>query len=167
MGRRRIRANSIYNALSGDRDHLIACFLTFLPEWIKELDCVPLHFWLSQLRTIDANELPITLYGVAQAKRELGAVRVASWRLARGLGTAAELGAALWNICELVFTYSRDDDLCEMQGQYHYYFFIPEAIVYKESDLGSCDLTYEVTSFHDQVRVATVSDLGIPADELL
>lgn len=151
-------AHTITKALDGSRDELIAAFQVLLPEWIRELDFAPLRFWLSQLERTARAELPITLYGVAEAKRSL---EIAD------LSEDEFLGNTLWGVCEDVFCYSNDDEFCDMEGTYHYYFFIPEGLVYKEGDFGACDLKATISNFDEEVRIATVSELGVPAEELL
>ena len=134
---------------------MVESFRALLARLVRELDYPHLLFWEQQLDSIPLEELPITPYGVSEAKRSTCWLR------------AEDLAASFCDICEWVFAYSRDDDLCEMQGQYFYYYDRPTGTVFKECDLGACDLVPRISNFREEVRVATVSDLGLRANELL
>ncbi len=162
-------SDRLEQALSGSRDHLITSFRTLLSEWIRDLGQDSLRFWFSQLNGVADHELPVTLHGVAEARRLLRANISTTGNRRSGLRSLSrrDLGRLLWDLCEWVFAYSREDDLCEYQGQYFYYFFLPGAVVFKASELGACDPGVQITRFEDEVRVATISELKVPDHELL
>lgn len=152
-------AQNLTQALNGSREELITAFRDrFLPDWIRRFESEHFLFWLRQLEQIESCELPITKFGVESAKRSLEIY---------SFDEDESLRHSLWFLCEDVFCYSNDSEYCEMQGFYHFYYFIPDRVLFKESELGDCDLEASIENWNEEVRIATVSELGVPAEELL
>ena len=107
-------------------------------------------FWLVQLGTIPIDEIPMTFYGLESAQRSLG--RLENY-------TRNELESAISNICEQLFTYSNEEDMCDFQSDNHYYYYMPGKRVFKESTLGMTNLNVQNVN-RDDIRIAKVSELA-------
>ncbi len=114
-------------------------------------------FWLRQIEEIDISEIPMTKFGLSEAKSRLPVDSKCS---------RIDLKGAIDFICENLFTYCNDDDICSLQGDYHYYVHLPTGKVYKESLLGSSTLDEVITSSSD-IRIAKISELNISPQELV
>jgi hypothetical protein len=114
-------------------------------------------FWLKQLGTIPIEEIPITHYGLDAAKRSL--------KNTDNL-TRNSLDSTIIYICEKLFSYCSEEDMCAMQSDYHYYYYIPESRVFKVSTLGMSDLNIPNVRM-DEIRIAKISELNINREELL
>ncbi len=115
-----------------------------------------LVFWIETINSTNVSEIPITKYGHAEAIRECEHLREYDRHKAE---------ESILKICELLFTYSNEDDCCELQGDYYYYFSLSHERVFKISALGS--LKGMEREEIGKYRIAYVSDLKINATELL
>ena len=97
----------------------------------------------------------MTIYGHREA---LGSVKHI-----RGEDKKRVKGSLLY-ICEALFTYSHEDENCELAGIYHFYFSISEQCIYKESEMGSVEGIEGIEP--DNYRIAFVSELNIQESEL-
>lgn len=118
-------------------------------------------FWLYQMDSTDIADIPMTQFGLEETKRLLEAWTDFSQ-------PRHSLHYTMLEACVYLLTYSNEDDECLAQSQYHYYYFMPEKLVFKLSDLGFSDLPEGSwpTSWSD-VRIARTSDLDIEPLELI
>ncbi|MDG9671666.1 hypothetical protein ONV78_28275 [Hahella sp. CR1] len=146
----------VNSALEKDKEALVDDFVALLARAKSLFKTDLFDFWLSQLAETPCSELPITHYGVANARRML------SYFDKRKRDTVAWLIA---DICENLFTYSNNDDACRMQSDFHYYFNVSAGAVFKESKLG--EVQGCAPESRADRRIARVSDLSIPPQELI
>ena len=126
----------------GTRDEVIARFRGILSRAKSLFKTDHLDFWIEQLDRVEPREIAMTRYGLKEAR---------DYWLRRE-------GRDLGYVCEYLFTFCEEDDFCDLQSQYHYYYFIPESRVFRESQLGCTDLGAAVNDPR-HVRVAKVSEL--------
>ncbi len=147
----------IEHALELNKSEMIDEFRTILKTANSLLKTDRFDFWLKQIDETNISEIPMTKFGLSEAKSHLPFDRKCS---------RTNLEGAIDFICESLFTYCNDDDMCSFQGDYHYYVHLPTGKVYKESVLGSCTLDETITSSSD-IRIAKVSELDISPQELV
>ena len=143
-------------ALSKNKRGMILDFKEILGKarWLFKTERY--DFWLKQIGEIDIDEIPMTHYGLSEAKRSLKYEQI----------NRKTLEYMVADICEDLFAYSREDDMCECQADFHYYFYMPTGTVYKESGLGSSTLHIKSPAIED-IRLAKISELNIAKEELL
>lgn len=146
---------SIQVALEKDKKNLIGDFQWILSNARALLATDVLDFWLSQIENFPWQEIPITKYGHTVAVD-----------YSRGLAACNRnrIVGCIGNICESLFTYSNDHDMCCMQGDYHYFFSMVECTVYKISELGWLE-GLEVRPSTGEYRIALVSELNAAPEE--
>lgn len=148
--------DSIEIALGKSKGEIIQGFKPILSSAKGLFNSSQYDFWLVQLGTIPIDEIPMTYYGLESAQRSLG--RLENYN-------RNELESAISYICEVLFTYSNEEDMCELQSDYHYYYYIPEKRVFKESTLGMTDLNVQNVN-SDDIRIAKVSELTFNPERL-
>lgn len=146
---------SIHVALRKDKEGLIGDFKWILSKARKLYKTSSLDFWLSEIGRHPVDDIPITRYGYSVAVD-----------YAKNLEKCDRnsIVCSIVSICVSLFTYSRDDDMCFMQSDYHYFFFLPGNKVYKYSDLGNLSGLDEWPSDSD-CRIALISDLNAEESE--
>lgn len=119
------------------------------------------NFWLDQMGSTNIADIPMTKFGVEEARASLEETTDFDHpRIA--------LRGMVLHACLYLLTYSQEDDQCPFQTPYHYYFFVPERVVFKLSDLGLSDLRCERQPTHrSDVRIAKTSDLRLAQEELV
>ena len=137
-------------AMVEDFKHLLSTASNLLPEH-------DFSFWIKQIEETELDEIPITKYGLNEAKRSLEKQQ----ELDRN-----KLAHLLSYLCEQLFTYSNSDDICEMQSDYHYYFHIPTSTLFKESELGM-QVPRITIEDPNEIRIARVSEINPNRDELV
>ena len=149
---------SISQCLTQDKAGIVYGFRPILSKANSLYKTNRFDFWLRQIGQTNLDEIPMTKFGVNEAKSSC-------LSLVKQLGQN-NIEDTIDYICEDIFTYCRDDDMCNMQGIFHYYYHLLAGIVFKESELGSSTLgAFE--SKRDEIRIAWVSELSIYPQELL
>ena len=149
--------DSIKIALSKDKKELIERFKIILNKSSSLLKSRRFDFWLQQLGTIPSDEIPITKFGLNNACRSIEFLQNSSRN---------SLESGVLNICEQLFTYSNGDDLCPFQCEYHYYIYLPEHRLFKESGMGHSDLDRKQISI-SEMRIAKISELQANSSEFM
>lgn len=107
------------------------------------------EFWTQTLENIELEELPITKYGHSNAISSLN-------RISRADKNTVQ--SAISNICESLFTYSSEEEMCVMQSDYHFYFCLETNSIYKQSELGMVEGIESCGK--GKRRIALVSELS-------
>jgi len=149
--------DSIEIALTKDKIDLIERFKLVLNQCRSLFKSTKFDFWLRQLGTIPHNEIPLTKFGLENAHRS-----------AKHLPDCDRnsFENRVESICEQLFTYSHRDDLCLLQCEYHYYFYLREHKTFKESGMGYSDLDQERVS-SSEIRIARISEIEANSSEYL
>ena len=142
-------------ALRKDKKSLINDFKPILNQAKTLYKTSEFDFWLKTIGETDLDELPVTVYGHNEA--------VGSSKYIRGEDKNRVKGSLLY-ICEALFTYSHEDENCELAGIYHFYYSNDEQCIFKESEMGMFEgiKAIEPNSF----RIAYVSELNVKKTEL-
>lgn len=120
-----------------------------------------LDFWLNQMDSTDIADIPMTKFGIEETSRSLEAWTDLS-------NPRHSLHSTMLDACLYLLTYLHEDDQCPAQMPYHYYYFVPEKLVFKLSDLGFSDLPDGFwPMIWNNVRIARTSDLQIEPLELV
>ena len=148
---------SVRIALEKDRHGLVLDFRELLAVAASLLQTDSFDFWRHQIGSIAIAELPITRFGVFEARRIVESLEPRDRR-------AVE--ASLIRICHLVFTYCSEDDLCPMQTEFHYFVDTRTGALVKESEMGRVEprgMSFDSLG----MRIATISDLAKDVDEFI
>jgi len=148
---------SIEIALRKDKLGIIGDFKSILSQAKKLYKTDALDFWMTEIGSHSVAELAMTKYGHKVATSSIKHLKHANRNT---------VASSLSSICESLFTYCNDDDMCILQGDYHYYYSLDENTVYKHSELG----IIEGLSNHDKeskCRVALKSELSVNDSEWL
>jgi len=148
--------DAISEALSQNKVQLIEDFKLILPTARKLLSTSRFDFWLEQITQCSVDEIPTTIYGREQVVNRIDGMRHEDRH---------SLKHSIADCCEFLFTFCDENDLCDMQSEYHYYVCVPNNMVFKESKLGSCvpEISNEENS---SIRIAMVSELEIQHEKL-
>ena len=114
-------------------------------------------FWLQQLGSIPYHQIPITKFGLDNARRSITFLPDCPRN---------SFESRIANICEQLFTYSHKDDLCPFQCEYHHYFYLPEHKIFKESGMGHSDLDKKNVLI-SEIRIAKISELQADSSEYI
>ena len=112
-------------------------------------------FWLSEIGRHPSDLVPITIYGHQIAKSYLRMMKEADRN---------SVPSILAGMCENLFTYCNDNDMCFMQGDYHYYYSTVTNCLFKESEMGQFD-GVESRPQKGEFRIALKTDLSVERDE--
>ena len=143
----------VLSALMSNKEILIAEILNILYDTQKLVE-QDFKYWIEHIEKTEVSEIPITKKGIAEAIHE--------WNTPPT--NRNELIGAINSLCLYTLTYS-NEEICEFQADYRYYFHIPTKTVFKESDLGNSDLKIKNVQPND-IRIARLSELNIPKEEL-
>ena len=145
-------------ALKKEKKYLVNDFEVTLVKTNSLLKNNKLSFWQEQLITITIDELPITIYGLN---------KVINYYLPYLANQKKKYFThSIDDICLNLFTYSKYDDLCLWQSDYHYYFDESSKSIFKESELGYREPNLKIVDI-SKIRVAKISELKIDCNELL
>ncbi len=144
----------IHIALGKNKSGLIQDFKLILNKGCTLYQTKSFDFWIRTLDEIVCEEIPITIYGYKEA---LGAAEYLH-DLNRN-----QIQGMICCICESLFTYSNENDLCELFGIFHSYYSLVEKCVFKESEMG-CVQGIEYMSPHS-FRIAKISELSVAVEE--
>jgi hypothetical protein len=148
---------SIETALSKRKTGIVDDFKHILVKSSSLFKTNEFDFWLQQIGQIDLEEIPITHDGLNEAKRTLSSLKNSDRH---------QLCISIKNICEMLFSYCDEDNSCEMQGYFYYYFHIPSNRVFRESGFGVIEPKIEIGDY-SEVRIAKVSELFLEKCKLL
>lgn len=142
-------------ALGKDKESLINDFKPILSTAKSLYKTSEFDFWLKTIGEVALNELPVTIYGHKEA------IGVCEYLRNKDKN---RVKASIVYICESLFTYSHEDENCELSGIYHFYYSNAEQCVFKESEMGMLAgiEVVEPNSF----RIANVSELSVNSGEL-
>ncbi|WP_367390091.1 hypothetical protein [Lewinella sp. LCG006] len=104
--------------------------------------------WLEAMDTDDFEEIPTTKYGVGLVRSLLKSLEP----------TRKNFQRIVPSILELLFTFLVEDDLCNRQGQFHYYYDQQSRQVFAESEMGRVRPS-TVNIERGKVRPAYISEL--------
>jgi hypothetical protein len=149
-------AMSMIDALVGSKTKLVSTLEENLHTARELLKVDSFDYWIDQIAGTELTEIPTTNYGVEQARR--------IWDPAPD--TRSSLKSALISTCEAILTYCAEDDMCEAQGDYHYYVHTPTGAVFKESDFGFSPNRPAETITQTDTRIARTSELKVAHHEL-
>ena len=142
-------------ALGKDKSGLIKDFQSILSDAKGLFKTNSFDFWLSQLGQHEFSEIPITKYGHALALNQYQAFSGADRNA---------VCSGISHLCELLFTYSNDREMCELQSDFHYYVNEENGLVYRESEMGHIEPEHAVPKDH-LYRIALMSEVDAPASE--
>ena len=146
----------VLNALDTSKVELINEIIS-LTEDVKLITKCDFGFWEKQLKETDFKEIPVTHFGIQESKR--------LWTDFQP-ETINQLAISFNDLLLLVLSYCNGES-CEFQADYHYYVHIPTQKVFKESELGNTqDYPVEDKAIGD-IRIARITELDIPEEELL
>lgn len=148
---------SIEITLSKSKNEIIGDFIEILQRANDIFKTDDFNFWLIQLEQTTNKEIPMTHYGISEAKRAILSMRSLN---------RVQLRFTINDICEMLFTYCDEDDMCDMQGNFYYYIDISSGIVFKESQFGTVVPKIAICS-KSEIRIAKVSELIIEEGKLL
>lgn len=137
-------------ALLKKREELISDFLEILKKSGELLKTDIFIFWSQQLTTTEPREIPITRFGLDEAKSRLPDLPQYDRN---------NLKEEIDSICERLFTYSNEEEQCSFQTTFHYYFHIPSQTVFKESELGVMEPKLKIEN-RSEIRIAKVSEVN-------
>ena len=148
-------AEAIVIALNKNSLSVINDFKLILSTAKKLYRTDKFDFWLSKLGKHPAEEIPITNYGHS--------IAIASSKHLNEIDRNAFPNLII-NICESLFTYSNDQEMCLMQSDFHYYFSFETNGIFKESELGILE-GLDKNQRNENYRIALKSELGAPKNE--
>ena len=145
----------IENALSKRKVDLVNDFKPILSQAKSLYKTDDFDFWLKTLGETDIDQLPMTNCGHREA------VSASKWLRKEDKNRVK--GTILY-ICESLFTYSHDNESCELQGIFHFYYSTSENCIFKESEMGILEGISDVEP--GSFRIAKVAELNIQVGEL-
>jgi len=146
---------SIKVALNKSKFDLINDFKPILNDASKLFKTDKFQFWLQEIGQHPIEEIPITNYGLNIAKQKVDDLISADRN---------SVQANITYICECIFTYINDNDMCFMQGDFHYYVNTETDILFKESEMGIVEPS-DARSEGDKYRIALKSELNADENE--
>ncbi len=142
-------------ALKKGKIELISDFKPILNDASKLFKTDKFQFWLQQIRQHQVEEIPMTNYGLDLAKQQVRNLVLADRN---------SIQTDITYICECVFTYFNDNDMCFMQGDFHYYVNIESGVLFKESNMGVVEPS-EANPENGNYRIALKSELKVNENE--
>ena len=148
-------AEAIVTALTKNSSNLINDFKLILSSAKKLYRTERFDFWLSEIGKHPHSEIPITNYGhsiaVFNSKRLNESDR-------------NTFPALITSICENLFTYSNNQEMCLMQSDFHYYFSFETNDTFKESEMGILE-GLDKNQRNKSYRIALKSELSAAKSE--
>lgn len=145
-------------ALAGDKAAALAGLRQALTDGAALLKTGDLTFWIDQFDVVETEDFLTTAYAVRNISRVLA--RAPADLSRRRLASDLEMAA------EHLLTYTTDDDFCEMQSHYHWYYDLDGGFAYKESELGDFHVPDGKKISGDR-RVAKRGDMAVEPLKLL
>ncbi len=142
-------------ALKKSKNSMVNDFKPILSQAKSLYKTTDFDFWLKTIGEVESDELPITKYGHNEAVGVCQYLRKEDKNRVKN---------SILYICESLFTYSHEDENCELAGIYHFYYSCTERHIFKESEMGMLAgiEAVEPNSF----RIAYTSELNIQKSEL-
>ncbi|BBM00137.1 hypothetical protein [Microbulbifer sp. GL-2] len=147
--------SKIESALSKSKVGLVSDFKPILSQAKSLYKTDDFDFWLKTLGETEIDQLPMTNCGHKEA------VGASKWLRKENKNRVK--GTILY-ICESLFTYSHEDENCELQGIFHFYYSTSEKCIFKKSEMGILEGVSEVEP--GSYRIAKASELDIQVGEL-
>ena len=148
---------SISVALKKNKVGVINDFKAILSNATKLLKTNQYDFWLSQLGRYPAEEIPMTKYGFNSACSTFNNM---------GNIDRNKLASILSSLCLSLFTYSNENESCEMQSDFHFYYDLENGTLFKESELGVV-VPADIQIEKGKLRIALKSELEADENEFL
>lgn len=142
-------------ALSKSKKAMINDFKPILNQAKSLYKTTEFDFWLKTIGETESGELPVTNYGHGEALGSCKYLRKEDKNRVK---------SSILYICEALFTYSHEDESCELAGIYHFYYSLTDCCIFKESEMGMLEGIGSVQP--DSFRIAYVSQLDIQESEL-
>ena len=142
--------SEITEALKEQKPVLVEKFQEVLAKASELYKTRDYEFWLQTLENTELEQLPITKYGYSNAKYSLSHLSKADKNTAQ---------STISNICECLFTYSSEEEMCIMQSDFHFYFCHETNSIYKQSELGIVEGIESCGK--GKRRIAFVSELSV------
>jgi hypothetical protein len=146
---------SIEIALCKSKVDLINDFKPILNEASKLFKTDRFQFWLQEIGQHKVEEIPMTNYGLTLARQQVRNLVLADRN---------SVQASISYICECIFTYFNDNDMCFMQGDFHYYVNTELGVLFKESNMGVVEPS-EASPENGNYRIALKSELKVNKNE--
>ena len=142
--------SDITDALQENKPELVEKFKFILPSASKLYKTKAYDGWIQTIRDTPLEQLPITKYGHRNA---------IYWFSSITKPERKTIQRAISKTCESLFAYCNENEMCNLQSDYHFYFCCETGTIFKESDLGMV----EGVEFcgKGKRRIAYVSELGI------
>ena len=150
-----ILISAIKRSLLLNKARLITEFKEILTSASKLFKTDQYEFWLNTLECVAVNEIPITKLGHNEA------VNIAENLQHQDRNVQAR---SIYGICENLFTYSNENEMCAFQSDFHFYCLKETGAVFKLSELGELQGVESVSP--NSYRIAYTSELRFSADEL-
>ncbi len=150
---------SIEIALSKDKSDMVNAFRLILRSANSLFKSNIFDFWLEQIEQIELTGIPMTRYGLEEAKNIVKSLK-------NDMPTNKNLEFSLLDICEFLFTYNKEDDLCDRQSQFHYYVDVSSGIVFKQSKSRILRPQIDTVKETSDIRIAKISELNPKQYEL-
>jgi hypothetical protein len=142
-----------------EKPEFIRVFKNILLESKLLLKTDSFDFWIKQIDEIELEEIPVTKFGVEVSK--------VIWKNVQNIKQTL-FHNNLMDTCELLLTFCDDKDQCEKNSPFHYYYHIPQKLVFKESELGETTLKIAKNQVKiDQIRIAKISELDFEKEKFL
>ena len=142
-------------ALSKSKKAMVNDFKPILNQAKSLYKTNEFDFWLKTIGETESDELPVTNYGYSEALGSCKYLRKEDKNRVK---------SSILYICEALFTYSHEDENCELAGIYHFYYSVTDCCIFKESEMGMLEGIESVQP--DSFRIAYVSQLDIQESEL-
>lgn len=138
----------VLEALTHNKMNLIEMYLKVLTQTASLLDTSAFDFWIRQIEEVDRNEIAVTKQAVMEETKKWKTVVL----------DKKSIVSNLLDTSESLFTFWIEDDLCETQGQFYYYYDMKLNKIFAESKLGAIKLI-EKSEFSHSFRIATISEI--------
>ncbi|WP_020538882.1 hypothetical protein [Lewinella cohaerens] len=105
---------------------MLKCVSNLLEKNVTHLEGEIPVLWIEAMNTSDLQEIPTTKYGVSEVRVLLQSLEP----------TRNNIQKIIPRVVELLITFLVEDDLCDRQGQFYYYFDQHSGQVFAESEMG-------------------------------
>ena len=119
--------SEINEALKEQKPLIVEKFKEILAKASELYKTQDYEFWTQTLDNTELEQLPVTKYGHSNAIHSL-----------RHLSKIDKntIQRTISKVCECLFTYSSEEEMCIMQSDFHFYFCYETNSIYKQSELG-------------------------------
>jgi len=145
----------IENALTKNKKDMLKDFTNILTQAKTLYKSDVFDFWLRTIVEVDSSEIPMTKYGYDEAVHQSKFLKNANRN---------QFHEILSSICERLFTYSTEDEMCTLQSNFHFYYSLKDTAIFKSSELGSLEGAERIEK--GDYRIAYVTELNLKKLEL-